>query len=415
MATKQRKSSANSNKRKPSSSSGRPASSSSGRTLSSKIGTSSSSRSKSGKAESKVSRPTMSSTGNQSDELANRMAMVRSDWERVAGMVALASLFDVLENLTTDLDSTDQLVADVRARGYRFGRDWETQLRTLRSRWPQQRSQALRLLESERRVLQSAARDVEMLLQRASRDAGLISTAESRVNDLQFNVSRAEARVRETFDGVEEQTAVLRQEVEGALALLDALDTASFNLLPDEHAVAMCNCTWTSDAQEPEGRLFLTDSRLIFEQYQKVATKKILFITTEKELVQEKLWESPIGGVEELEIEDKKAFLSRKEMLTLRFNERTRELPNDIVLQLKDADNETWHSLIRRVKSGQMDSERFGAPAPQEQLAAQVEAEVTEPEKELPTVCPNCNAPLPAIFKGMKQVNCDYCGTTVNL
>jgi hypothetical protein len=102
-------------------------------------------------------------------------------------------------------------------------------------------------------------------------------------------------------------------------------------------------------------------------------------------------------------------------MLTLQFSERTRELPGDITLKLKNADNETWRSLIRRVKSGQIDGDRFGAPAPEEKLAAAVEQEASEPEKELPTVCPNCSAPLPAIFKGMNQVSCDYCGTTINL
>ena len=36
-------------------------------------------------------------------------------------------------------------------------------------------------------------------------------------------------------------------------------------------------------------------------------------------------------------------------------------------------------------------------------------------EKELPTKCPSCNAPLPPIYKGMQQVECEYCGTAVNI
>ncbi len=161
--------------------------------------------------------------------------------------------------------------------------------------------------------------------------------------------------------------------------------------------------------------LFLTDARLVFEQRQEIAKKKVLFITTEKELIQQKLWESPIGAVDELETEDKKAFLSRQELLTLRFSERTRDLPSDVTLQLKGADNDAWRTMIRRAKSGQMDVERFGAPPPDESLAAEIEQETAAPAKELPTVCPNSNAPLPAVFKGMKQVSCDYCGTTVNI
>jgi hypothetical protein len=298
-------------------------------------------------------------------------------WQRVAGTLALASLFDVLDDVTGDLDSLSQKLADVRARGYRFGRDWETQVGSLNDRWPQQRSQATRLLQNEQRTLQRGASDIDMLLQRAARNAGLISTAESRIRALESNARSAETRVRQTFDATTQQANALQQEI--------------------------------SVAQ------FLTDARLIFEQRQEIATKKVLFITTKKELIQEKLWESPIGAVEELEAEDQRSFLKRKEMLTIRLSERTREIPGDIALQLQGADNDTWRSLIRRAKSGQIDGDRFGAPAPDEQLAAQLEQETAEPEEELPTVCPSCNAPLPPIFKGMPQVTCEYCGATTNI
>ncbi len=413
MAGKQKKPTADSGRSKSSGVS-HPTSPQSSRVISSRI-SSTSSNAKPGMAAYKAPQVPTSSSMSQTDEMTARLASVRSDYERVAGAVALASLVDALENVTSNIDNVSRGLADVRARGYRFGRDWETQLETLRIRWPQQRIETTRLLEGQRRVLNSAARDIETLLQRAGRDGNLIGTAQSRVTDLQFNISGAERQISSTFDGIQEQVSTLQQEVDRAGLLLNALDSACFDLLPDEHGVAVCEAAWTSDQQQPEGMLFLTDSRLIFEQRQEVAKKKVLFITTEKELIQEKLWEAPIGAVDDLEAEDKKSFLRRQELLTLRFSERTRELPGDITLQLKGADNETWRSLIRSAKSGQIDGERFGAPAPEEKLAAAVEQEATEPEKELPTVCPNCAAPLPAIFKGMKQVTCDYCGTTTNI
>lgn len=349
------------------------------------------------------------------DAQAQRLSAVQNNWQRVAGTVALASLFDVLDDVTGDLDSLSQKLADVRARGYRFGRDWETQLGSLNDRWPQQRSQATRLLQNEQRTLQRGASDIDTLLQRAARNAGLISTVESRIRALESNARSAETRVRQTFDATTEQADALQQEISEAQFVLDALDASSFDLFPDEHAITACRSIWVSDQQEPEGFLFLTDARLIFEQRQEIATKKVLFITTKKELIQEKLWESPIGAVEELEAEDQKAFLRRKEMLTIRFSERTREIPGDITLQLQGADNDTWRGLIRQAKSGQIEGDRFGAPPPDEQLSAQLEQEIAKPEKELPTVCPNCNAPLPPVFKGMSQVTCEYCGTTTNI
>jgi hypothetical protein len=271
------------------------------------------------------------------------------------------------------------------------------------------------LIEDQRRVLERSAREVEQLLQQAARNASLIGSAESRIAGFQTSVASAENRVRNTFGSTQQQAFKVQRELDDALFLLDALDSASFDMLPDEHGVAACKAIWTSDPEEPEGLLFLTDARVIFEQRQEVATKKVLFVTTQKKLVQEMLWDSPIGAVDELESEDQKKFLQRKEMLTLRFHERTRDIPSDVTLQLVGADNETWTGLIKRAKSGQIDADRFGAPPPEEQLAAEIEAEVSEPDEELPTQCPNCNAPLPPVFKGMKQIECDYCGGVVNI
>lgn len=402
MATKSKSSSARSGGRKSSTNS------ESRRTLTSHV-SSSSSRAKSSAA----ARPT-TSTG-ATDSATDRLASVRADWQRLTGTLALTALFDAVDNVSQSLDTLDNELADVRSRGYRFGRDWESRIDGLRREWPQQRRQAVRLLENEQRALRRAADDVEQLLQRASRDAGLISTTESRIRSVQSSVDDAERRIRGLFDGTQQQTGELRTEVAEAQFLLDGLDSASFDLLPDEHGIAATKATWTSDQQEPEGYLFLTDARLLFEQREEVAKKKVLFITTQKELIQEKLWEAPIGAVDEMEAEDQKKFLGRKEMLTLRFNERTRELPGDITLQLKGSDNDSWRLLIRKAKSGQIEGDRFGAPAPEEKLAEEIEQEAVEPDKELPTVCPNCNAPLPPIFKGMQQVTCDYCGAVTNL
>lgn len=389
----------------------RPTSSSSGRTLHSSVSPSSSSAKPRA-----IQQPQTASFNNaQTDAMASRMNLLQSNWQRVAGTVALASLVNAIENVTVRIDDVGRNLATIRSRGYRYGRDWETQLETLRQRWPQQRSQAQQLLDRERRVLESSARDVDMLLQQATRNTGLVSNAESRVQDLERNVRTAESRVQQTFDGVANQANALNREIDQAVFVLNALDAACFELLPDEHVIAACQAIWTSDQQDPEGFLFLTSARVIFEQRQEVAKKKVLFITTEKELIQEKLWEAPIGAIEELEAEDEKAFLSRKEILTLRFHERTRELPSDVTLQLKGTDNDTWRALLRKAKSGEIEKDRFGAPAPEVALEKEIEAETAEPEKELPTVCPNCNAPLPQIFRGMKQVRCDYCDAVINL
>ena len=317
----------------------------------------------------------------------------------------MASLLDELEDVEHTVESLEGEIAELRDRGYRYHSSWEEEAATLRERWPEQESDARRLVDDQRRRLQSTANSVEQLLRRAERQDSLVPQLDQRIGDLERQIDEARQRVRGTFDSTEIAANSLRGELHQARFVMEKIESASFDLYPEENPVAVCKAIWVSDREEPEGLLFLTDGRLIFEQREKKATKKILFIATEKELVQEMLWDSPIGNIEETESEDKRAFLKKKELLTLRFTERTRDLPGDVTVRLKGSTNETWTSLIRRVKTGQLDAERVESP--------EGEAEEEISSADLPTVCPSCGGKLPPIFKGMREVTCEYCGTLV--
>ncbi len=354
----------------------------------------------------------------QVDARVQQLANARTRWEKLAGLVALSALFTQLSSLTSKVDGLEHDIAQLRARGYRFGRTLEERATNLKSRWPQQQMSANHLLQEQRGVLQNAANEVQRLLNQAERNTGLLDTVDSRLWALENQINEAQRNVQGVFSSSEQEISKLQEEMREVRALLDALDNASFDLLPDEHGVAVCKAQWISDNQQPEGLLFLTDGRLIFEQREERVVKKKLF-SSEKELVQQKLWDTPVGAIAELQMEDKKSGLlglGRQELLTLRFVERTRELPSDATLHLKGgATNEAWLALIRQAKSGQIAADLFGAPPPQQLLAAQTEAEAAKPAAELPTRCPACNATLPPIYKGMKQVECQYCGLMINI
>ena len=333
-------------------------------------------------------------------------------------MVTLSALFDQLSSVASKVDGLDNEIAQLRARGYRFGRSLEERSAALKTRWPQQQTSANSLLQEKRRVLQNAANETQRLLSQAERNNALLDTVDNRLWALDNQISEAQRGVQGVFSSTEQEINKLQSEMREVRFLLDSLDSASFDLLPGEHAVAACKAQWVSDNQQPEGLLFLTDSRVIFEQREERVIKKKLF-SSEKELVQKKLWDTPVGAIAELQMEDKKSGLlglGRQELLILRFAERTRELPSDATLHLKGgATNEAWLTMIRQVKSGQITADLLGAPTPQELLAAQTEAEAAKPIAELPTRCPACNATLPPIYKGMKQVECQYCGMMINI
>jgi len=348
---------------------------------------------------------TISPAGAQ-DEHQVKFNTVQEKWQRVSNQLSFSDVYDRLEKTGSKVQGLDQRIAALRSRGYHYGSSWEARATTLKERWPGQQQQALSLLDQERANFNLTAQQTNNMLTRAATVPTALLALENQLNSLEQGVSAAEQRISSTFNQTLQETRLLEQELAQAEFLLDSLDSASFNLYPDEAGVAVCKAKWVSDREEPSGLLFLTNARLLFEQREEKATKKVLFITTEKQLVQELLWHAPVGTVEEMNAEAQRRLLARnKELLTLYFSQRSRESPNEATLQLFGTDNHTWVGLIRRVREGRIDAELVD-------MGGQEVTVLPEP-KSIPTQCPNCGAQLPEVFRGMRTVPCDYCGTSV--
>ncbi|MEM7347824.1 MAG: hypothetical protein AAF485_26620, partial [Chloroflexota bacterium] len=183
--------------------------------------------------------------------------------------------------------------------------------------------------------------------------------------------------------------------------------------LDAEYLVAACKATLLEkphedDKEGADGILYVTDERVIFEQKEKVATKKFLFVRTASEMVQEIDFEALIDWIEGVESQDKKKFMSKKELLTLNLSPDA-EWGSVTFRLLGGAKNETWSQLINRVRSDEIERERIAdAVAEKEEAINQT--------SEAPTVCSVCGAPLPiSIVRGQDTITCEYCGTVVRL
>ena len=339
---------------------------------------------------------------------AERFDSLRSEWNRLSSRATLAQLHDGLEDTAGKIEALPHQIAELRGRGYRYSRDWEAQAATLSDGWPQRRREAQRLLREQARGLEELAKEIERLCGFRRLADNVLDRLEDKLDSLESQIGSAERVVGGAFDTLNDQLYGLQREFDAVEFLLGSLDVAAFSLYPDEHGVAACKAVWTNHPDEPEGILFLTDGRLVFEQREKKAKKKVLFVTTESELVQETLWESPVGNLAELEAEDKRKFLRRKELLHLRFREYGAGLHGDVTLRLEGTTNEEWAGLIKRVQSGEIEADRHGAEAP-------AEAAPPVPPAEIPTKCPACGGNLPPLVKGMRELVCEYCSTSVRV
>jgi hypothetical protein len=336
---------------------------------------------------------------------AERLEALRGRWNQLSGRISLGGLRDEIEDKGGQIAALPGHIAELAERGYCHGQGLEDQAATLQKNWPARRREALNVLQQQARSLAALGKPIEQLCGRSGLSDNVLDQLEHKIDHLESQVDTAERDVRGTYDTLGQQLYALQREFRSVEFLLDSLDTASFDLYPDEYGVAACKATWTNHPDEPEGILFLTEGRVVFEQREKKAKKKVLFITTESELVQDKLWDTPVGNIAELEAEDKKKFLSRKDLLNFRFREYTGGLHGEVTLELDDASNEEWAGLVKRVQRGEFDATPAGEGG---------EAEPLDP-RDVPTRCSACGGQLPPLVKGMRELVCQYCGSVTRL
>jgi len=340
-----------------------------------------------------------------SEETRTKLSTLQAQLGDLQESLLLTPVENEVEEIRTTLSLLSPRIKELRTRGYVFRSFLENKVRVLDKQWDETHEDISRKVRRHTTDLRREADEAE----RALRDAmgggtTPISRAEAAITALEQKVDAAQASTRAAYATLQQNVSQTEAQIAQIEWLLEEVDEASFPLYPAEDPVTGCKAQLMETKKEgPKGVLYLTDERLIFEQKEKVATKKVLFIATEKEQVQKLIFEVPIGQVEEATA-SQKGFLGHKEVLELLF---TPEADVDsALLHVRGADSEDWARLIGRVKSGEIAKERTH-PKDEEAL---------ETVRATPTRCPTCGAALDVeIVRGMREVTCEYCGSVVRL
>lgn len=328
----------------------------------------------------------------------------------------LSSVRDALEDLDTQITHLPAKLSELRTKGYMFKSYLETNAQSIRADWPTLRNQVQREIDNRVRDLAEDLRRAENAVRSLIAYKGkalalaesALTRAESELDSVQRRVDAANSAVNGMFDRKKADVSQLVREIDRCLEWLSWADKASFGFQPGEALVEATKGQWLQDGDKegPKGILFLTDRRIIFEQREKVAKKKVLFITTASEEVQEVKWEAPLGALTEAAAsEARKALVLKRELLTLKF--KPPATIREVLVELSGADSDAWRALINRVLAGDIETERVaGAAQPAGQQAA-----VSAPSK-----CPSCGATLDVqVVKGMSAIKCPFCGTNIPL
>lgn len=339
--------------------------------------------------------------------VTQKLTSAQNAYKQMFDRVRLTSLVKEAASMGAQVAALPGAVAEVRQRGYAFRSFLEHKSEVLAEQWNAVNGEIKSWIANEAGSLEAELKRVGDLLTSAeqqpagtNRQQQAVDQFNSQIELLDERVKAAENRITALFEDLRRETNTARRQIDEINWYLTQKDEASFSLLPGEALFMAAQAEWDDGGKKPDGILFLTDQRLIFEQKEKTGKTFGMFGGQQ---VQQALWEAPVMSVEKVEAENK-GFLGGKDMLHFKLGAGAPFAA--LTLELKGGVRcKEWAQQINRLVRGDAHDERAIEPDPE--LVARLQ--------NAPTECSVCGGLLPQIMRGQTQIECRYCGTVVRL
>ncbi|MBN1302867.1 MAG: hypothetical protein JXA13_00425 [Anaerolineales bacterium] len=350
---------------------------------------------------------------NSSEEITSAINSLQSKLRILQETVQLTNIRDTVEDMLTTVNNLDKRVTDLRNKGYAFNKNLEDQAENYRKQWEKLYPPIEKQITAQVSVLRTAFDPLELQMRQLAQLSNNPTAARPSIRSLETSLKTMEDKVdasERTISGMYDQFYSQLNKIKTKLYKLEWMMTelaeASFQLLPTESGIMAVKAVWVKTGEEqkgdPEGILYLTDQRLLFEQKEKVATKKVLFIATEKETVQELLLEIPLSMVDGIEI-SKHGLMKNEDHINLKL--ATGAPMQTASFHIWQA-NQEWQALINRAKAKEFDKDR----------ALEIDQEILDKISSAPTQCPSCGGNInQVVLRGMDSIKCEFCGFTIRL
>ena len=352
-------------------------------------------------------------TPNPAQEIAEEIRALQTRITDLQSHVQLTDSRAAVEQFQANINGMPQRIANLRARGYVFEKDLEGQVQAFAGSWALLYPNVQAQINAQSSALVNALRPIEMQMPQLAALAGnpgaargLLASLQSAVGQVEGKVTAATNLVEGMYSQFNNQVSPVERHLDDIDYMLQQLAEASFQLLPTEAGIAAVKAVWCKAGREqkgdPSGVLYLTDQRLIFEQKEEIATKKVLFVVTDKQKVQGLQLEVPVAQVEKVDI-SKQGLMKNEDFIEVHFASGAPVLAANFHIWKENA---AWQALINRAKTKDFDQGR----------AVQVDQAAVERVKSAPTQCPACGGNITTVvLRGMDSIKCEYCGMVIRL
>lgn len=335
--------------------------------------------------------------------LQGRFASLQSDAQLSSVYESIGELDNRLAEIPLQLDA-------LRARGYVHSGQLEDRLEALDAQWDEVRPRVETLLGDHVDRLDRDINTAEQTMNRINgHNRATLTAAETALTGLQSKISSASSGASGLYGSLlttlHEIEAQLRQ-VEWMLTQFD--ESPEVDLQEAEGPLMAVEAQWQQDGEDgPNGILYLTDQRLMFEQKEEVTTKKFLgLFKTDSEKLQGLKLDIAIRDVESVQDSEEGGFLGMGKKDILEFIFTASASVSRARFHLKGQESRDWAILVRKVTSGEIDEDRADDYAEEVEAAEEIAA-------AFPANCPNCYAQLEAPPRGVTSITCEFCGTVV--
>ena len=350
---------------------------------------------------------------NPNQQAAEDIRALQSKIEDLQDGVRLTETRQAVADLQATVNGLEARLTALRGRGYVFEKDLEGQAKALVDSWALLAPNVQAQIEAQSTNLVNSLRPVELQMPQLAALAGnpaaasgLLRTLQASADQMDGMVSAAQDSIAGMYTQFGSQVGALDSHLDAVEFLLTQLAEASFQLLPTEAGIAAVKAVWCKTGKEqkddPEGILFLTDQRLLFEQKEDVTTKKVLFVATEKKKLQQLLHEAPVALAEAVTI-SKQGLMKNEDHIEVRFGGGA---PIGSAHYHIWQENTAWQALINRAKTKDFDASR----------AVALDQAAVDKVKSAPSQCPNCGGNInQVILRGQDSLKCEYCGFVIRL
>jgi hypothetical protein len=350
-------------------------------------------------------------SANPNQQIADDINTLQSKIGDLQEGVRLTRAREAVGDLQATVNGLAARLTALRERGYVFEKDLESQTKAMAESWALLAPTIQAQLDAQSSTLINSLRPVELQMPQLEALAanpitasGLLHTLQSSVDQVEKMVSAAENAIEGMYSQFGSQVYDVTKHLDEIDYTLSQLAEATFQLLPTEAGIAAVKAVWCKTGKQqkgdPEGVLFITDQRLVFEQKEQVATKKVLFIATEKQKLQQLMLEAPVALVDTV-MTSKQGLLNNEDHIEIRFKSGA---PVESAAFHIWQENTACQAMINRAKTKDFDAGR----------AVAVDQAAVDKVRMAPSQCPNCGGNITqVILRGQDSLKCEYCGFVI--